>query len=71
MTIRLILLKKFSSFEKPLRLAINKSGFQHSMLIKPVKKLSNIYRSNIIKNFSINSITPILIVKCLEKFIRP
>jgi NAD(P)-dependent dehydrogenase (short-subunit alcohol dehydrogenase family) len=28
-------------------------------------------RSNIIKNFSINSIAPILIAKSIEKFIRP
>ena len=67
----------FTSFEnqvellnKPLRLVINTSGFLHSSLIKPEKRLSHINRSNIIKNFSINAIAPILIAKSIEKFIR-
>ena len=57
-------------FNKPLRLVINTSGFLHSNHIKPEKRLSHINRSNIIKNFSINSIAPILIAKSIEKFIR-
>ena len=68
----------FTSFEnqlsflkKPLRLVINTSGFLHSALIKPEKRLSHISRSNLIKNFSINSFAPILIAKSIEKFIRP
>ena len=68
----------FTSFEnqisllkKPLRLVINTSGFLHSNLVKPEKRLSNINRSNINKNFSINAIAPILIAKSIEKFIRP
>ncbi len=67
----------FTSFEnqvelinKPLRLVINTSGFLHSNLIKPEKRLSHMNRSNIIKNFSINAIAPILIAKSIEKFIR-
>jgi NAD(P)-dependent dehydrogenase (short-subunit alcohol dehydrogenase family) len=67
----------FKSFEnqlelinKPLRLVINTSGFLHSNLVKPEKRLSHINRSNIIKNFSINAIAPILIAKSIEKFIR-
>ena len=55
----------------PLCLSINTSGFLYSKLIKPEKMLYNVERSNIIKNFFINSITPILIAKYLEKFIRP
>ena len=62
---------QISLFEKPLRLVLNTSGFLHSNLIKPEKRLSHINRSNIIKNFSINSIAPILIAKSIEKFIRP
>ena len=68
----------FTSFEdqisllkKPLRLVINTSGFLHSNLIKPEKRLSHINRSHSIKNFSINAIAPILIAKSIEKFIRP
>lgn len=70
--------QSFSSFEKqvsllkkPLRLVINTSGFLHSDTIKPEKRLSHINRSNIIKNFSINAIAPILIAKSIEQFIRP
>ncbi len=63
--------KQISLFNKPLRLVINTSGFLHSDLIKPEKRLSHLKRSNIIKNFSINSIAPILIAKSIEKFIRP
>ena len=57
--------------KKPLRLVINTSGFLHSNDIKPEKRLSHLNRSNIIKNFSINAIAPILIAKSIEKFIRP
>ena len=63
--------KQISLFNKPLRLVINTSGFLHSTHLKPEKRLSHISRSNIIKNFSINSIAPILIAKSIEKFIRP
>ena len=68
----------FTSFEnqiallkKPLRLVINTSGFLHSNLVKPEKRLTHINRTNIIKNFSINSIAPILIAKSIERFIKP
>ncbi len=68
----------FNSFEKqilllnkPLRLVINTSGFLHSNLIKPEKRLSQIDRSNILKNFTINAIAPILIAKSIERFINP
>ncbi len=68
----------FKSFEnqislltKPLRLVINTSGFLHSDLIRPEKRLSHINRANVIKNFSINAIAPILIAKSVEQFIRP
>ena len=60
-----------SLYKKPLRLVINTSGFLHSNLIKPEKRLSHINRSNIIKNFTINAFAPILIAKSIEKFIRP
>ena len=63
--------KHVSSFKKPLRLVINTTGFLHSNLIKPEKRLSNLNRINMLKNFSINSIGPILIAKSLENFIRP
>ena len=63
--------EKIKLFQKPLRLVINTSGFLHSNLIKPEKRLSHINRSNIIKNLSINAIAPILIAKSIEKFIRP
>ena len=62
---------QISLFKKPLRLVINTSGFLHSDLVKPEKRLSHINRSNIIKNFSINSIAPMLIAKSIEKFVRP
>tara|TARA_B100000579_G_scaffold390228_1_gene364563 strand:- start:13 stop:732 length:720 start_codon:yes stop_codon:yes gene_type:complete len=62
---------KISFLKKPLRLVINTSGFLHSNQIKPEKRLSHINRSSIIKNFSINSIAPILIAKSVEKFINP
>ena len=55
----------------PLRLVINTSGILHSNQIKPEKRLSHLNRSNIIKNFSINAIAPILIAESIEKFIRP
>ena len=55
-----------SLFKKPLRLAINTSGFLHSNLIQPEKRLSHVRRSNIIKNLSINAIAPILLAKSLE-----
>tara|TARA_Y100001968_G_scaffold65878_1_gene56646 strand:+ start:873 stop:1592 length:720 start_codon:yes stop_codon:yes gene_type:complete len=61
---------KISLFKKPLRLVINTSGFLYSNLVKPEKRLANINRSNIIKNFSINSIAPILIAKSIERFIN-
>ena len=62
---------EISKFRKPLRLVINTSGFLHSKLLKPEKRLAHIDRSNITKNFSINAIAPILIAKSIEKFIRP
>ena len=62
---------QISLFNQPIRLVINTSGFLHSDIIKPEKRLSNVNRSNIIKNFSVNSIAPILIAKSIEKFIRP
>ena len=62
---------EISLLKEPLRLVINTSGFLHSNLVKPEKRLSHINRSNILKNFSINAIAPILIAKSLEKFIRP
>tara|TARA_Y100001968_G_scaffold239863_1_gene223371 strand:+ start:637 stop:1356 length:720 start_codon:yes stop_codon:yes gene_type:complete len=61
---------KISVFDKPLRLVINTSGFLHSNIVKPEKRLSHITRSNIVKNFSINAIAPILIAKSIEKFIN-
>ena len=63
--------EQISLFKKPLRLVFNTSGFLHSNLIQPEKRLSHITRSSIIHNFSINSIAPILIAKSVEKFIRP
>ena len=63
--------KDLSSFKKPIRLVINTSGFLHSNLIKPEKRLSHINRSDCIKNFSVNAIAPILIAKSIEKFIKP
>jgi len=62
---------KISLFSKPLRLVINTSGLLHSNHLRPEKRLSHINRSNILKNFSINAIAPILIAKSIEKFIRP
>ncbi len=62
---------QISLLKKPIRLVLNTSGFLHSKLIKPEKRLSHINRSNIIKNFSINAIAPILIAKSIEKFISP
>ena len=63
--------RQISFCEKPLRLVINSSGFLHSELVRPEKRLSHLKRHNIIKNFSINSIAPILIAKSIERFIRP
>jgi len=60
-----------SLLSKPLRLVFNTSGFLHSNYIKPEKRLSHLKRSNIIKNFTINSIAPILIAKSIEKYIKP
>ncbi len=60
-----------SLFNKPLRLVINTSGLLHSNDLRPEKRLSHINRSNILKNFSINAIAPILIAKSIEKFLRP
>ena len=62
--------RKIELFNKPLRLVINTSGFLHSEHVNPEKRLSHINRSSIAKNFSINSIAPILIAKSIEKFIR-
>ncbi len=63
--------KHISRINKPLRLVINTSGFLHSNLVKPEKRLSHINRDNIIKSLSINAIAPILIAKSIEKFILP
>ena len=63
--------ENISLYKKPVRLVINTSGFLHSNLIKPEKRLSHMNRSNIIKNFTINAFAPILIAKSIEKFIRP
>jgi len=62
---------EISMFKKPLRLVLNTTGFLHSNLFKPEKRLSHINRSCIIKNFSVNAIAPILIAKSIEKFINP
>ena len=45
--------QKVSLFNRPLRLVINTSGFLHSEYIKPEKRLSNLTRTSLIKNFSI------------------
>ena len=63
--------KQISLFEQPLRLVINTSGFLHSDSLKPEKRLSHINRTNIVKNFAVNSIAPILLAKSIEKFISP
>ncbi len=63
--------KNVSLLNKPIRLVINTSGFLHSNSIKPEKRLTHINRSSMIKNFSINSLGPILIAKSIEQFIRP
>ncbi len=60
-----------SHLKQPLRLVINTSGFLHSDNLKPEKRLSHINRSIIIKNFSVNSIAPILLAKSIERFIKP
>ncbi len=62
--------KQIELFKKPLRFVINTSGFLHSNLVKPEKRLSHVNRSSIIKNFQINAIAPILIAKSIEKSIR-
>ena len=61
---------EISKFKKPLRLVINTSGFLHSNILKPEKRLSHVNRTNIIKNFSVNAIAPILIARSIEKFVR-
>ena len=63
--------KNISLFKKPLRLVINTSGFLHSELVQPEKRLSHINRNNMIKSFSINAFAPILIAKSIERFISP
>jgi len=63
--------KELSLLKKPLRLVFNTSGFLHSNLLKPEKRLSHLNRSILIKNFSINAFAPILIAKSVEKYIRP
>ena len=66
----------FKSFEenisllhKPIRMVLNTSGFLHSKLIKPEKRLSHVNHSTINKNFTINAFSPILIAKSIERFI--
>jgi len=61
--------ERISSFSKPLRLVINTSGFLHSNIIKPEKRLKHVKRSNLLKNFSINAFSPILIAKSIEEYI--
>ena len=63
--------ESISSFTKPLRLVINTSGFLHSNIIKPEKRLTHVNRSNLLKNFSINAFAPILIAKTIERYILP
>ena len=63
--------ERISSLSKPLRLVINTSGFLHSNIIKPEKRLTHVNRSNLLKNFSINAFAPILIAKSIEKYISP
>ena len=47
------------------------SGYLHSNTFKPEKRLSHFIRQNAIKNFSINAISPLLLAKSIEKFIKP
>ncbi len=63
--------KNMSLLKRPLRLVINTTGFLHGDSLKPEKRLSHVNRSNMIKNFSINAMAPILIAKSIEKFIEP
>ena len=62
---------QISLFKKPFRLVLNTSGFLHSSNLKPEQRLAHINRSNIIKNYSIIAIAPILIANSIEKIIRP
>ena len=60
-----------SILRKLIRMVINTSGFLHSKLIKPEKRLSHVNRSKISKNFTINAFAPILIAKSIEQLIQP
>ena len=61
---------ELSSRNQPLRLVINCSGRLHGPTLHPEKRLKQVERRQLIEQFSINSIAPVLLAKAVEPLLR-
>ena len=61
---------ELSSRNQPLRLVINCSGRLHGPTLHPEKRLKQVERRQLIEQFSINSIAPVLLARAVEPLLR-
>ena len=62
--------EELSTRNKPLRLVINCSGRLHGPHLQPEKRLKQVERRQLMEQFSINSIAPVLLAKAVEPLLR-
>ena len=61
--------KLISQHSSKLRLVINATGTLHNEFIQPEKRLQSVELKNLLKSFSINAFSPIILAKTFEEFI--
>ena len=57
---------KISNHSSKLRMVVNATGRLHSENLKPEKRLQHLDKENMMKSFSINAFSPILLAKTIE-----
>ena len=62
--------EELSTRNKPLRLVINCSGRLHGPHLQPEKRLKQVERRQLLEQFSINSIAPVLLAQAIEPLLR-
>ena len=62
--------EELSTRNQPLRLVINCSGRLHGPNLQPEKRLKQVERRQLIEQFSINSIAPVLLAKAVEPLLH-
>ena len=62
--------EELSTRNQPLRLVSNSSGRLHGPNLQPEKRLKQVERRQLIEQFSINSIAPVLLAKAVEPLLH-